>query len=134
MFGGLSREVLNDTVLIDPVRLKWIPTVIRSTDGYNINRRFAHSAVEHKKKLVVFGGEYEYSKVTEQHVCLNDVSIFTPETMEWKYFKTYGIIETRRYHVAAMIGKHMIVHGGLNSFSHVLSDFWALNMDTGEWN
>ena len=65
---------------------------------------------------------------------MNDVNIFNLETMEWKYFRTEGVVESCRYHAAGIIGKHMIVHGGLNAQSNVLCDFFSLNMDTAEWN
>ena len=34
LHGGLSREVLNDTIMIDSIKLKWIPTISFHTDGF----------------------------------------------------------------------------------------------------
>ena len=68
------------------------------------------------KKLVVFGGEHEFNKVEKNRVCLHDVKILNVETMEWSSIQTKGIVmEKRRYHVCASIGKHILVHGGLNN-------------------
>ena len=133
LYGGLSREVLGDTVLLDPIKLKAINCVLKP-DMCMVNKRFGHTAVEWNKKMIVFGGEHEFNKYSGLRICLNDVNMFSPENLEWKNIKTSGVIETRRYHCAAMVGKHMLVHGGLNAQSHLLGDLHALNLETAQWS
>ena len=43
------------------------------------------------------------------------------------------LVEQRKYHVMAQIGKNLITHGGLNSNSNVLSDLVGVNMENFEW-
>lgn len=50
------------------------------------------------------------------------------DTNEWKNAKTYGeFIEPRRNHIAAIVGKNMILHGGVAGNGLYLSDLVTLN-------
>ena len=41
--------------------------------------------------------------------------------------KCFGDIEPRRNHIAAVAGRYLIIHGGINSQGTYLSDVVALN-------
>ena len=56
--------------------------------------------------------------------CLNDVRIFDPVIFEWKYIKVTGEwIDIRRNHSSVIVGKYMLIHGGINNKSKHLNDF-----------
>ena len=38
------------------------------------------------------------------------------------------MIESRRNHVSSIIGKSLIIHGGINDYGRYLDDMWELNI------
>lgn len=55
----------------------------------------------------------------------------------WSTLKTFtdnnGIVPTRRAHAACMVGKHMLVWGGIDEYSRTLNDVWMLSLETFRW-
>jgi len=48
---------------------------------------------------------------------------------QWTYIKSSGeIIEARRNHVALIVGKHLLVHGGVSSTGQYLCDLNAFDL------
>ena len=60
--------------------------------------------------------------------CLEDVQAYNTVEEGWNELKCDGVFERRRYHVACIVGKYMIVHGGLNSAQQYLSDTTFLTL------
>jgi hypothetical protein len=49
--------------------------------------------------------------------------------MHWRSIRTLGeYVEPRRNHTATVVGKHLIVSGGLNSKGTFLDDIFALDL------
>lgn len=51
------------------------------------------------------------------------------ESHEWNYVKCSGeFIEPRRHHTAVIVGKHLLVHGGIGSTGEYLDDLKCLDL------
>jgi len=62
------------------------------------------------------------------------VLAFNTEEIKWEYLKAKGTyLPARKYHSAVMVGFHMFVYGGMNQWSHLLSDPAVLNMNKSSW-
>lgn len=93
--------------------------------------RFNHSAVAYKKKIYLFGGE---KFIPKQHLrySLNDLWIFDTETLTM----TSGAVEyvpNRTSHACCIIGKTMIIHGGISNEDATNSDLWTFNLEVCKW-
>lgn len=72
--------------------------------------------------------------------CLNLVYIYTYtyaytiisfilEIGEWKTLRTSGeLIDARHNHACEIVGRSLIIHGGLNDRGKYLDDLWELNL------
>jgi hypothetical protein len=91
--------------------------------------KYGQTAIRYKKKMVVFGGGTAYQSGTRQKECLGEVRVLNLEDSKWSWIKCGGdIITPRRNHVAEVIGKIMIIHGGLNYKGSVLGDLWLFDI------
>lgn len=79
--------------------------------------------------MIVFGGGTAYQTGLRQKECLGEVRVLNLEDSKWSWVKCGGDIMTpRRNHVSEIIGKNMVVHGGLNYKGSVLGDLWLFDM------
>ena len=131
LLGGVSRSIISDVNVFNIGLKKWEKI---ATVGVETEPRFGHTVVEHNKKLVVFGGGTDFNSIHKLRECLNGVKAFIPETREWANVRCEGnFIGTRKHHCAAVVGKHMVVHGGLNQRNNFLNDSAVLNLSKNKW-
>lgn len=131
LIGGVSCSIISDVNMFNPASKKWEKI---QTTGSEAEPRFGHSVSEFEKKLYVFGGGTDFNSVHKQRECLNGVKAFVPESKEWMNVRCEGhFIGTRKHHCSAMIGKHMIMHGGLNQRNNLLNDSAVLNLQKQKW-
>lgn len=79
--------------------------------------------------MIVFGGGTAYQSGLRQKECLGEVRVLNLDDLRWSWVKCGGdIINPRRSHASEIIGKNMIVHGGLNYKGSVLGDLWLFDM------
>ena len=97
-------------------------------------QRFNHSAVAYKKKIIIFGGE-KYNIATHNRHAINDTRVFELETLTWQSVTgSAEYIDPRRSHACCLVGKNMIVHGGVDTSDHTKSDLWTFNLDVMKWS
>lgn len=131
LIGGVSRSINHDVNMLNPLSNRW--EKLRPS-GVEPDPRFGHSALEYKSKIIVFGGGTNFNTVHKFRECLNGIKVFYPNPSRWDYLKTSGTyISTRKYHSAAIIGKHMFVYGGLNQKNNLLDDCALLNLEKNTW-
>jgi N-acetylneuraminic acid mutarotase len=131
LIGGVSRSIISDINSFNPGTRKWEKIL---TVGAEAEPRFGHSVVEYEKKLFVFGGGTDFNSVHKQRECLNGVKSFTAETKEWSNVRCEGhFIGTRKHHCSSIVGKHMLMHGGLNQRNNLLNDSAILNLSKQKW-
>ena len=71
-----------------------------------------------------------YNRELKRRECCNDIYVLDIETNEWT--DTWGegnTFESRRYHIAAIISKMILVYGGLNAKNEYLGDLRVLSLD-----
>lgn len=131
LVGGISRDINQDVNVFSPFTRDWEKL---KTSGIN-EPRFGHSAIEHRNQLVVFGGGTNFNSNHRLRECINGVRKLSIHPPQWVYVKTAGTyISARKGHAAAIIGKHLLVSGGLNDKQHVLHDTAIFNLQKLTWN
>ncbi len=108
-----------------------------------VEPRYGHTAKNFKGGMIIFGGASKYNDMIKMRCCMNDLRLYKPgiyiyiyiytymyiEIKEWKYLKTTGdVIESRRNHACEILGRSLIIHGGLNDHGRYLNDLWELNL------
>jgi hypothetical protein len=80
--------------------------------------------------LVLFAGETSFNAQLKLRECLCDTRIYNIETNEWKYLRPNSdfLPEARRSFGSCIVGKGMLVHGGLTNRSNYLDDLYFLNL------
>lgn len=62
------------------------------------------------------------------------MKVYNPENETWEFVKTGGTyIPTRKYHSGGIVGKHLMIYGGLNDKNNFLGDTAVLNMENWKW-
>lgn len=131
LYGGASRSIYNDLWVLHSLYPRWVKT---QPAGLPAESRMGHSLLESQSSLVTFGGVTAYNRGSQHRECLNSVKILYTEGLQWKHVEPSGVlVSMRRYHCAAVVGKHMLVHGGLSDKNSFLSDAAVLNMRAMKW-
>ncbi|KAF4322953.1 hypothetical protein JM18_000281 [Phytophthora kernoviae] len=95
-----------------------------------------HTALQYGDSIVIFGGQGPTASGTTTRVA--DVNFFTPSndgSLQQTYKAAAGTTgpSARMYHSATVVGNQMIVFGGRASPAKPLSDLFAFNLDTKQW-
>jgi len=132
LYGGVSREIYNEWEVLDTSTYTW--SKLEAKGDVPTFGRFGHSGERYQNGIVIFGGEKNYNSILKIRECLNDVRMFIPEQCEWKYLKGHGdLVEPRRNHAAVIVGKHMLIHGGIDNKGMYLNDLMIFNLNTYKW-
>ena len=139
MLGGLSRELFFEINILSESKTlsgitsyKWecIPLPANYEKTYPQGFYGHISCVYRTNKIIIFGGTRLYNKSAKTRECLNDLYILDPETFVWDHIKSTGsMIEARRNHCGCTIGKHLIIHGGINEHGEFFDDLQITNLD-----
>lgn len=128
LYGGGSHTVYNDACMMHVQHPSWSRVQLNDPEA-----RLGHSAVDCDEGILIFGGLTQFSSETKMRECLNTQKMLTP-SLQWKYLKATGnFVVMRRYHCAAMVGKHMLVFGGLSERNKVLGDLAVLDLNKLKW-
>ena len=131
LYGGASRSIYNDLWVLHSLYPRWVKT---QPQGLPVERRMGHSLVQYQSSLVTFGGVTAYNRGSQHRECLNSVKTLHTESLQWSNIEPSGLlVSMRRYHCAAMVGKHMLIQGGLSEKNSFLSDAAVLNMRAMKW-
>ncbi len=77
--------------------------------------------------LLIVGGARLYNKETKKRECLGDVQAYNTIDQSWTELNCAGLLfERRRYHAVCMIGKLLLVYGGMNATQQCLGDMMVL--------
>eukprot|EP00359_Climacostomum_virens_P005962 CAMPEP_0204906538 /NCGR_PEP_ID=MMETSP1397-20131031/6030_1 /ASSEMBLY_ACC=CAM_ASM_000891 /TAXON_ID=49980 /ORGANISM="Climacostomum Climacostomum virens, Strain Stock W-24" /LENGTH=488 /DNA_ID=CAMNT_0052075535 /DNA_START=1195 /DNA_END=2661 /DNA_ORIENTATION=+ len=128
LYGGGSHTVYSDACAMHVQHPTWARISLGDPEA-----RLGHTAIDCEEGLLVFGGLTQFSSETKMRECLNTQKILTPN-FQWKYLKATGnFVVMRRYHCAVMVGKYMLVFGGLSERNKVLGDLASLNLNKLKW-
>ena len=100
------------------------------TNGLMANR-YGHTGVIYQNKIIFFGGKTKYLNMS--YLCGLEIYSMTDYTFN---SPSVGKIspETRKNHIAELLGSQMFIHGGLNESNEILNDCYLLNISTLKWN
>lgn len=133
LFGGQSGDRLSDLKMFNYEKLSW-STVSISKDMEAPEPRDGHTALAYKNYLVVYGGAGGYNSILHSRTCSALLHLLDTNSMHWKIFKPLGRLpDPRRNHSAVILGSTMLIYGGINNNSEVLSDFQGVNLDLMQW-
>ena len=97
-----------------------------------INNRFGHTSIIYQNKIYIFGGRTKYGggfvSPGLDIFSLTDNS-FINQDLEGNIFP-----ESRKNHIAELIGCQMLIHGGLNENNEVLNDCYFFNTSQLKWS
>lgn len=115
------------TNLITEDQLKWYKVEMKGQIPKK--SRFGHSLNCYKKLFIIFGGINQLEPNKNYMECLSDLRVFNTENNEWKIIGQAGeFIQPRRNHSAVVIGKHLLVYGGVDTRDHYMNDVWHLDL------
>ena len=131
LYGGASRSIYSDLWVLHSLYPRWVKT---QPAGLPAESRMGHSLLPHQGSLITFGGVTAYNRGAQHRECLNSVKLLRTDGLQWCLVEPTGVlVSMRRYHCAAIVGKHMLVHGGLNEKNAFLNDAAVLNLKGMKW-
>lgn len=85
--------------------------------------------------IIVFGGMGVYDISRKCRVCYNTINLIDLQTWTSRALKMSNedSIEARRNHGAVLMGKYMLVLGGINTRREFLNDFMYLDLKELRW-
>lgn len=133
LFGGLGTDRLNDLWSCDlsiKDQYKW-KKLCPGGDDLPMTRN-GHTAVLYRNEMFVYGGVLEDNKSfkPKEDILIYDITgnkyiidtCFNKNDLKW-----------RRNHTAESIGIHMLINGGIDENSNILSDTWLLDYVNLRW-
>mmetsp|Transcript_25600 Transcript_25600/g.19366 ORF Transcript_25600/g.19366 Transcript_25600/m.19366 type:complete len:121 (-) Transcript_25600:619-981(-) len=90
----------------------------------------------YKGNLIIVGGEQKYNWEIRQRESYCDVWSYSPLKNEFTMLNIGSklICEPRKEHAMALVGPHMLVHGGINNRGYFIDDICCFNMVNNEWS
>ena len=126
--GGISSNMKSLSIWsLNLEKLEWKKL---QTNGLMANR-YGHTGVIYQNKIIFFGGKTKYLNMS--YLCGLEIYSMTDYTFN---SPSVGKIspETRKNHIAELLGSQMFIHGGLNESNEILNDCYLLNISTLKWN
>jgi hypothetical protein len=129
LWGGINSNRSTDVWSLNPLNLEW--TKYGTENVYPPNPRYGHSGILFEKKLYVFGGKSK----SNNYSYIPDLEYFNTDDHLWisPNMNTHLQLKLRKNHVADLIGRQMIIHGGHTEQSEFLSDTHLLNFNPLKW-
>ncbi|EAR84527.1 kelch motif protein (macronuclear) [Tetrahymena thermophila SB210] len=131
LYGGIGCEIYKEVSALNTENWQWFDL---NQDGDQPSEgRQGHSLVCYKNQLVLFGGERKYNKNVRIRECFSDCRIFNLNTRQWTLVRQFGdFLESRRNHTACLVGKFLIIIGGVDSNGKYLNDVCSVNLETSK--
>ena len=126
--GGISSNMKSLSIWsLNLEKLEWKKL---QTNGLMANR-YGHTGVIYQNKIIFFGGKTKYLNMS--YLCGLEIYSMTDYTFN---SPSVGKLspETRKNHIAELLGSQMFIHGGLNESNEILNDCYLLNISTLKWN
>jgi N-acetylneuraminic acid mutarotase len=130
LFAGQGTEKRNDVRVLNPDTWLWTPMKA----AYAPKGRIGHTACGYKNKMIVFGGWAHYSQRMGIRRCFRKVYILRLKQGSWYSRVGSGEVpKARRCHMAASLGRSMIIFGGLDSLSKRLRNTYIYDIKDQSW-
>ncbi|CAD8082197.1 unnamed protein product [Paramecium sonneborni] len=153
IFGGIGSEVMGDLIEYE-IQTGKFQEIKQNGDiplnryghclhsiGYpiNLSTQFSYDNQQYSqingKQLIMYGGEMQYNAALRLRENLSDTRIFDLETQTWQLLKPNieNIPESRRSFGSCIVGKGLLVMGGIRSRFSVFNDIHYLNLNLCKW-
>lgn len=133
LYGGMGRDLDPNLYELFVKDLSWKKHLSSKEPNQKIGR-LGHTSNAYKKSIVVFGGERKFNKTLKIRNCLSDAFLIQPREEHIKDILLSGDApEQRRNHATNIVGKFLIVTGGVNQHAKCLSSVQVLNLESCKW-
>ncbi|CAD8142800.1 unnamed protein product [Paramecium pentaurelia] len=133
LFGGSGAGNMSDLcqATLDKQLYKWMTIKLKQ----QIQCRSYHTINVYKSQLIIFGGVLFSPKNEDRIHCevTNEVIHINLVNYDMKIVQHAGIASPRKAHIAEVIGRYLLVQGGIDSKGHYLNDFLAYDILTQRW-
>lgn len=141
LIGGFGTKVHNQIITLDLKSTRWHPIsqpkFLISDNNYkllHLPSRYNHSTVAFNQEIVMFGGEDEFNIRSKARQICKDIIVYNPTKNSWRYLISKGDdLQPRRNHAAIVMGRQMIVIGGINQQEEYLNELVVLDFMTQKW-
>jgi hypothetical protein len=129
LWGGITSNKNSDVWVLNPEQLEW--RKLTTEMNYPPVTRFGHTGLLFEKKFIVFGGKAKNNNYTYNA----DLEYFNMDEKTWitPIINTANMLKLRKNHVAEIIGRQMVVHGGQTEQNEFLGDTHLLNLSPLKW-
>lgn len=131
--GKDALSNVNDIWVLDIKKFTW--SKIEQLGNSSTDKRYGHTTVYFKKKLIVFGGSSRYL----DFFYMTDLEVFDLNIKKWIVPNSFtkNVLKLRKNHIAEVVGSYMIIHGGIHEDGdkrEILNDAYILNLSNFKWN
>mmetsp|Transcript_7608 Transcript_7608/g.14298 ORF Transcript_7608/g.14298 Transcript_7608/m.14298 type:complete len:620 (+) Transcript_7608:6168-8027(+) len=130
LFAGQGKDKRNDVRVLNPDTWLWT----QMNTAYTPKGRIGHTACPYKNKMVVFGGWAHYSQRMGIRRCFRKVYILRLKQGSW--YSRIGSGDPprpRRCHMASVLGRSLIIFGGLDEMSKRLRSTYVYDLKEQNW-
>lgn len=128
--GGMSAERSEEIVEYDIVKNEW------KSWEYEDSRlnRYGNSMVTLGKMLYIYGGVTKGGPRSSQ-IMLNEIIGLDIQERKMFYPRIIGSDRPapRKFHSGCMVGRDMVIFGGVDNHQNVYGDLWCYNIDSFTW-
>ena len=97
--------------------------------------RFGHIIAACQNKIYIFGGEAKYSNTRRKREMYNDIYEFDTLTSSYRQIEITDILPSgRKHHAACMLGKDIIIHGGIDQSGQIINELLMFDTVNHKWN
>ena len=130
LYGGQSHVKHRDVSVLNLRSFEWkVIESLSSPPG-----RLGHSMVVFRRMLVVYGGWVTDKRNPNLSTCSKSLYSYNPKNGQWKKIFVNGKVPpARRHHCALLLGKDMLVFGGMNNSGEKVSSLVAFDLAESMW-
>lgn len=132
-FGGIGRPYDINTYTFTPKTAEF--SILPSKGKASPAGRCFQTMVAKDASIIMFGGESAATGLATRYL-LNETWILNLRDNIWEKVVDYDFdeIEPRKHHAVCLMGRNMIVSGGLGYEDKILDDFACFDIETKRWS
>ena len=131
MIGGHCSHPFPKANIYSIEKNTWVKVIDTPT------ARSYHTSIIYKNNYIItFGGMGVYNASRKCRECFNSISLIDLKTQSSKIIKMINeeSVEPRRSHSATLMGKYMVIFGGMNTKKEFLNDLVYLDIKDLRWS
>ncbi|CAD8193958.1 unnamed protein product [Paramecium pentaurelia] len=135
LYGGSSSVQQEDlcVAIVDKQFYKWSPQKLdeKSIHGYRVH----HTAGIYKNFMILFGGEIHIEQSNHKLIseCTSDIKTISLTSFDIKLIKQPGTIPPRKCHIGEIIGRSLLIFGGIDNRGNYMKDLLCYDISQSKW-